>query len=530
MRVLITGGTGFVGSHTAAAAVRAGHDVRLLVRRPERVAPAMAPFGIDLTDVVAGDVLDPDSVRSALPGCEAVINAAAVYTLDPRRAGEVLATNARAAQIVLDAAVAAGLDPVIQVSSIAALLPSAGVLEPDSPAGAGGPPYSASKAASDLVARRHQAAGAPVVTTYPGIAIGPHDPYFGNSDFTFAMFLRNRLPFLLPGGFAVADVRYVAQAHAKMLQPGQGPRRYLLSGHYLTSSEVFTLLRKVTGRRLPAVPAPGWLARAAGRAMDGVQQLTPARCPFGYEAAWFITGCAGTDDTRTRQELGVIPPPLEQTVTDTILWMVQAGHLSARHAGHLAPQHPGRKRGVPGLQRVLLHVPGSPGAARGENRRGDQAERRDGSGGMRGGRLVQGREQIQERLVQGREQIRERLVEERERLEEERERGRERVAALERESAGLAEAASSAGTDDEHDPEGATLAFERQHAAALLEAARERVAAVDAALRRLAEGRYGACERCGRPIGAERLAARPTALTCIRCAGSRRQQSLPEDT
>ncbi len=110
----------------------------------------------------------------------------------------------------------------------------------------------------------------------------------------------------------------------------------------------------------------------------------------------------------------------------------------------------------------------------------------------------------------------------REVLAAERARALERVAALEREFAGLAEAASSAGADDEHDPEGATLAFERQHAAALLEAAREQVAAVDAALRRLAEGRYGVCDRCGRPIGAERLAARPAALTCIRCAGSRR--------
>ena len=106
----------------------------------------------------------------------------------------------------------------------------------------------------------------------------------------------------------------------------------------------------------------------------------------------------------------------------------------------------------------------------------------------------------------------------RERLEEEGRRARERVAVLEREFAGLAEAASAAGTDDEHDPEGATLAFERQHAAALLEAAREQVAAAQAALRRLDEGRYGVCERCGQPIGAERLAARPAAATCVRCA------------
>ena len=106
----------------------------------------------------------------------------------------------------------------------------------------------------------------------------------------------------------------------------------------------------------------------------------------------------------------------------------------------------------------------------------------------------------------------------RERLGAERERALQRVAALEREFAGLAEAAGSAGTDDEHDPEGATLAFERQYAAALLEAAREQVAALDAALGRLAAGRYGVCDRCGRPIGDDRLAARPAATACIECA------------
>ncbi len=92
------------------------------------------------------------------------------------------------------------------------------------------------------------------------------------------------------------------------------------------------------------------------------------------------------------------------------------------------------------------------------------------------------------------------------------------VAALEREFAGIAEAASAGGTDDEHDPEGATLAFERQHAAALLQAARERLTAIDAALDRLRAGDYGVCTRCGQPIGLDRLAARPAALTCIRCA------------
>ena len=100
----------------------------------------------------------------------------------------------------------------------------------------------------------------------------------------------------------------------------------------------------------------------------------------------------------------------------------------------------------------------------------------------------------------------------------EQERAEQRIAALGRQFTDLAQAASSAGTDDEHDPEGATLAFERQHAAALLDAARTQLTAIEAARQRLAAGTYGTCERCGQPIGDERLAARPSATTCIRCA------------
>ena len=96
----------------------------------------------------------------------------------------------------------------------------------------------------------------------------------------------------------------------------------------------------------------------------------------------------------------------------------------------------------------------------------------------------------------------------------------ERVAALGRELAGIAEAAAQPGTDDEHDPEGATLAFEREHTAALLALAREQITEIDAAISRLDEGTYGTCVRCGEPVGADRLAARPAAATCVRCARS----------
>lgn len=96
----------------------------------------------------------------------------------------------------------------------------------------------------------------------------------------------------------------------------------------------------------------------------------------------------------------------------------------------------------------------------------------------------------------------------------------DRLAGLERERAAIIEASGSAGTDDEHDPEGATIAFERQHVAALAAQARAHLAQIDAAMRRLAEGSYGRCERCGQPIGAARLAARPVTTLCIGCASS----------
>src|SRR5579875_1844369 len=109
----------------------------------------------------------------------------------------------------------------------------------------------------------------------------------------------------------------------------------------------------------------------------------------------------------------------------------------------------------------------------------------------------------------------------RDRLAAERTATMERLTALEREFGGIVESARADNADDEHDPEGATIAFERQHIAALLDQAREHLAAIDAALGRLDEGGYGICARCGRPIPPERLAARPTATTCVSCASRR---------
>jgi DnaK suppressor protein len=105
------------------------------------------------------------------------------------------------------------------------------------------------------------------------------------------------------------------------------------------------------------------------------------------------------------------------------------------------------------------------------------------------------------------------------RLESLREDTRRRLAALTGDFDAVVAASRDSNADDEHDPEGATIAFERSQLSALARQARERLDEVEAALARVDAGTYGECERCGDPIAPARLEARPAAARCVACAG-----------
>jgi len=105
-----------------------------------------------------------------------------------------------------------------------------------------------------------------------------------------------------------------------------------------------------------------------------------------------------------------------------------------------------------------------------------------------------------------------------ERLQAERAATAAQLAALTRSFDDVVESIEDVGNDDEHDPDGATIAFERAQVIALRRQAEANLAEVDAALTRVAAGTYGVCESCGRPIGPDRLDALPTTRTCVTCA------------
>lgn len=106
-------------------------------------------------------------------------------------------------------------------------------------------------------------------------------------------------------------------------------------------------------------------------------------------------------------------------------------------------------------------------------------------------------------------------------LERERDEVTRRLAALTEDYEGVVAASRDTNADDEHDPEGATIAFERAQVDAMVREARHHLAEIDAALVRVADGSYGICEVCGQPIPSGRLEARPTSRTCVGCASKR---------
>jgi dihydroflavonol-4-reductase len=239
MRVLVTGGTGFVGGWTAKAIADAGHSVRFLVRTPAKLQTSVAKLGVDVSDHVVGDIRDRDSVRNALTGCDAVVHSAALVATDPRQTPQMLSTNMDGARNVLGQAVQLGLDPVVHVSSFTALFhPDLETLTADLPVVGGTDGYGTSKAQVEIYARGLQDAGAPVNITYPGMVLGPPvGDQFGEAGEGVKAALQIHT---IPGrnaAWLVIDARDVAALHAALLEPGRGPRRYMVGGHRVPVAE-----------------------------------------------------------------------------------------------------------------------------------------------------------------------------------------------------------------------------------------------------------------------------------------------------
>jgi nucleoside-diphosphate-sugar epimerase len=329
MRVLVTGGTGFVGSWTARAVQDAGHQVRFLVRDPARLSTAAGALGVDTDDAVTGDITDRASVRRALDGCDAVIHCAAIVAIGPG-AADRMAANLDGARHVLGQAIELGLDPVVHVSSVAAVFrPGLRVLTGDLPVAVGLDDYGASKAQVERYARDLQDRGAPLQITYPGMVVGPPaGRQVGEGTDGVRKVLRLGV---VPGGrdasWTVCDVRDLGEVHAALLGRRGSPGRWAAGGIRLTAGEVAEALTRATGRRVRHLPVPDPALRGLGRLQDRLGMHLPMAGDITGPAMEYYTRMPESDNDPLERELGVVFRDPYVTLSDAVSGLRAAGML-----------------------------------------------------------------------------------------------------------------------------------------------------------------------------------------------------------
>jgi len=336
VKVLVTGGTGFTGSHTVRALLAAGHEVRLLVRDAAKVRRVFDPHGIVLDDFVVGDMTDEGAVEKALAGCDAVVHSAALVDLRAARAREVMETNARGVELVVGGAARRGFRSIVYVSSLSIFfVPGGPPITPELAIAPATTAYAKSKCEAEHYVRKLQAEGAPIRISYPAGIIGPDDPGLSDGNHTIYTWFRD-LGVVTSSGFQPVDVRDVATLHLKLLELPPGPHRYGAAAEMLPWDEIYPLMDRLTGGRVRRVRVSGPMMRALGRVGDFVKHVWDFSFPLTRDSMEFATRWPGADASRTTRELGIVFRPAAESYADTLRWMHRAGHLTAQQVGRLA--------------------------------------------------------------------------------------------------------------------------------------------------------------------------------------------------
>jgi dihydroflavonol-4-reductase len=331
MKVLLTGATGFIGSEIARELVRAGHAVRVLVRKTSKLDGLS---GLDLERFV-GDINDGASVARALEGQDALIHTAANVSARRRDRDSIYRANVEGTRTVLEAAHARGGKlRVVYTSSVAAVgaTETPTLQTESSPWRPGfGYHYIDAKHQAEQVALDYAKRGLDIVILNPGLVLGPGDVYLGSTRIVLE-FLRGRLGWVTNGGLTFCDVREVAKAHVAALAQGRSGERYIVAGMNKTLADALATVARLSG--LPAArvaPYPlAWLGALGSEALSLVREHSLEE--FNRPVLRYARLFNFTDPAKAQIELGYVVRPFEESVRDTIKDFLARGLIEPRTA------------------------------------------------------------------------------------------------------------------------------------------------------------------------------------------------------
>ena len=327
MKVFLTGATGFVGSHVARAYAAAGADLRLLTRATSKLA---AIEGL-ASEIVVGDLRQPEALRTALRGCEALVHVAADYRLWVRDPQQMYAANVDGTRELLRIAREEGVAKVVYTSSVATMgfRTDGSIVDEATPVELADMigPYKRSKFMAEQEAIAAARAGQHVMLLNPTTPIGPGDAKPTPTGRIIVDFLNRRFPAYVDTGLNLVDVTEVARMHVVALERGTPGERYILGGENLTLKQILDRMSAITGLPSPRMKVPHAVAMTfaffdetiTGRLLGKEPRATVEAVRMGRKFMF-------ASSAKAERDLGFQVLPIYNAMRAAIEWFIAHGY------------------------------------------------------------------------------------------------------------------------------------------------------------------------------------------------------------